>query len=277
MVLQPQPSQVEGAARRWLARATTERTALILLDQYHGALSRELSKIEAEMGEGRCAAARGRVVQLLRHAPLGLHLTRPWRVVLAGPPNVGKSSLINAIVGYQRAVVYDAPGTTRDVVTVPTAIDGWPIELSDTAGIRPATDTLETAGIGRARREVEQADLVIWVQEATESNVQSLETDTAQIFDASSDGHSANVLRVLNKCDCLAQSVFATPHDDHQAKMRNTERLLFTSALTGQGVPQLLSAISQQLVPEPPPPGAAVPFLEEHVAYLRGLLACLAA
>jgi tRNA modification GTPase len=115
------------------------------------------------------------------------------------------------------------------------------------------------------------------VQEATESNVQSLETDTAQIFDASSDGHSANVLRVLNKCDCLAQSVFATPHDDHQAKMRNTERLLFTSALTGQGVPQLLSAISQQLVPEPPPPGAAVPFLEEHVAYLRGLLACLAA
>ena len=58
------------------------------------------------------------------------------RVVLAGWPNVGKSSLINALLGYARAIVHPSPGTTRDVVTASTAIDGWPIELSDTAGLR---------------------------------------------------------------------------------------------------------------------------------------------
>ena len=56
--------------------------------------------------------------------------------MIAGPPNVGKSSLLNALLGYRRAIVFDQPGTTRDVVTSTTAIDGWPVELSDTAGLR---------------------------------------------------------------------------------------------------------------------------------------------
>src|SRR4029453_3197945 len=73
---------------------------------------------------------------VLEFAELGQHLTAPWRVVLAGPPNVGKSSLINALAGYQRTIVSHVPGTTRDVVTTTTAIDGWPVELADTAGLR---------------------------------------------------------------------------------------------------------------------------------------------
>ena len=68
-------------------------------------------------------------------------------VVLSGAPNVGKSSLINALVGYERAIVFAEPGTTRDVVTAGTAVDGWPIELADTAGLRESTDPLEAAGI----------------------------------------------------------------------------------------------------------------------------------
>ena len=59
-------------------------------------------------------------------------------MVVAGPPNVGKSSLVNALAGYQRAVVSEVAGTTRDVVTVQLAFDGWPVELTDTAGLRDA-------------------------------------------------------------------------------------------------------------------------------------------
>ena len=91
-------------------------------------------------------------------APLGLHLARPWQVVVAGPPNVGKSSLINALAGYPRAIVHWAPGTTRDAVTVETVLDGWPVELCDTAGLRTAGDAVERAGIELARRKMAQAE-----------------------------------------------------------------------------------------------------------------------
>ena len=69
---------------------------------------------------------------------VGLRLVSGWRVVLAGRPNVGKSRLLNALAGYERAIVDPTPGTTRDVVTVRTALDGWPVELADTAGLRDA-------------------------------------------------------------------------------------------------------------------------------------------
>ena len=90
---------------------------------------------------GRSAdAARQQIEALLSHAATGLHLVHPWQVVVAGRPNVGKSSLINAIAGYRRAIVHSTPGTTRDVVSVQTAMDGWPVEISDTAGLRETGD-----------------------------------------------------------------------------------------------------------------------------------------
>ena len=94
---------------------------------------------------------------------VGMHLTNPWRVAIGGPPNVGKSTLINALVGYQRAIAFDQPGTTRDVVTAMTAIDGWPVELSDTAGLRTSDEPLEQAGVQRRRAELRRADLTVLV------------------------------------------------------------------------------------------------------------------
>ena len=104
---------------------------------------------------------------LARYAPLGRRLTAPWRVVVAGPPNVGKSSLVNALAGYQRSIVAPTPGTTRDVVTTRLAIDGWPVELADTAGVREATDALETQGVRLAREATAAADLCLWVLDAS--------------------------------------------------------------------------------------------------------------
>jgi tRNA modification GTPase len=85
------------------------------------------------------------------------------RVVVAGPPNAGKSSLINAIAGQERAIVTDIPGTTRDHIEVPLALGGVPILLTDTAGLRETEDEVEAIGVGRTRGLVEAADVLVWL------------------------------------------------------------------------------------------------------------------
>ena len=84
-------------------------------------------------------------------------------MVIAGRPNVGKSRLFNALVGFARAIVDPTAGTTRDVVSHKAAFKGWPVELADTAGLRESFDPLESIGIERSRREQQQADLVVLV------------------------------------------------------------------------------------------------------------------
>ena len=92
--------------------------------------------------------------QVIQGANFGIHLTRPWSVVVCGKPNVGKSSLMNAIVGFNRAIVHAQPGTTCDVVTQTTAVEGWPIELKDTAGLRNAENPIEAIGVRLSREEI---------------------------------------------------------------------------------------------------------------------------
>ena len=85
------------------------------------------------------------------------------RVVVAGPPNAGKSSLINRICGSERAIVTDVPGTTRDHIEVPLSLDGLPIVLTDTAGLRESADRVERIGIARAWALAETADVLLWL------------------------------------------------------------------------------------------------------------------
>jgi tRNA modification GTPase len=87
------------------------------------------------------------------------------RVVVAGPPNAGKSSLINAIAGVERAIVADAPGTTRDYIEVPLSISGLPVLLTDTAGMREAQDSVEAIGVARAVALAGAADILVWLGE----------------------------------------------------------------------------------------------------------------
>ena len=88
------------------------------------------------------------------------------RVVVAGPPNSGKSSLINALAGQERAIVTSIPGTTRDLVEVPLALGGMPIVLTDTAGLRETEDEVERIGVDRARSRAASADVLIWLGDA---------------------------------------------------------------------------------------------------------------
>ena len=165
-------------------------------------------------------------------------------MVLAGRVNVGKSSLINALAGYGRSIVHPTPGTTRDAVTVTTAIDGWPVELCDTAGLRSGGDAVERAGIElrpRAARPGRSGDPRLRPQRGVVGGGPG---------PAATSGPAA--LLVHNKCD------LPPAPGDRPAGLR-------TSALRGDGIEDLLAAIARRLVPDPPPPGAAVPFTAEQI------------
>ena len=238
---------IASAALVALAEARTERTAAILLDQYHGALRGEMNQIRQEIDRGEAPSARQRIDALLAREQLGWHLTRPWSVVLAGRTNVGKSSLLNALAGYARAIVHATPGTTRDAVAITTAIDGWAVELCDTAGLRAAEDAVERAGIDRARERLARADVVVLVADRSVH----WSADDQALCD-----RWPTALLVHNKCDL--------------PPMPNSRPAgLSTSALCGEGIDALLAAIGRRLVPNPPAPGVPLPFSSEQVETLR--------
>jgi tRNA modification GTPase len=221
-----------------LAEARTVRAAAILLDQLDGAFERAVEEIIAELDKGDAASAVQRLEQLIRHSGVGRHLTRPWKVVVAGAPNVGKSSLVNALAGYQRSIVSPIPGTTRDVVGVAIAIDGWPIELIDTAGLREQVGGLEEQGMWLAAEAVAAADLTLWVLDGADPG------GTGGLGPL-----EGPVLLLINKIDRAAAWNWDTlPH------------ALRVSAQTGARLDRLCEAIGRALVPEPPSAGVAVPF-----------------
>ena len=91
------------------------------------------------------------------------------RVVVAGPPNAGKSSLVNAIAGQERAIVTDIPGTTRDHIEVPLSLAGIPLLLTDTAGLRETDDRVEAIGVSRAASLLERSDILLWLGDSNEA------------------------------------------------------------------------------------------------------------
>ncbi|MBN1854689.1 MAG: GTP-binding protein [Pirellulales bacterium] len=259
-----EPDPIRAAARTALAYAPTQRTAFILLDQYQGALRRAMDALESTLqSAGPAEPFRSQCDALLARVELGRHLIRPWHVVLAGKPNVGKSCLANAILGFERALVDTGPGTTRDVVTATTAIDGWPVELSDTAGLRDSPDALERAGIALAEHQLLAADLIVWIEDPT--MCESGRTPGDLRSEALSEGVPAgsSMIFAINKIDLL--------NSQQRSDLRPflDDRVLAISAKTGEGVDCLLDAISSRLVPNPPQPGAAVPFTEEQVEKLQ--------
>jgi len=149
-------------------------------------------------------------------------ITHGFNIVLAGETNVGKSSLFNKLVGANRAIVSNTPGTTRDVISAQIDIDGYLVNLSDTAGLRETDDTIEKLGIDRTKSELENADLILHV-------FSSCKGVTPQGYGVVSD----KTIIVINKCD--------------EIKTRDNKNAIYTSAKTGDGLDELLNAIRNKM------------------------------
>ncbi|MCA9071161.1 MAG: 50S ribosome-binding GTPase [Planctomycetaceae bacterium] len=232
--------------REWtesLVKTTTQRTAAILLSQ-----KKLLTQFLQELQSEECPRIAERIQALLRWADFGQHLTKPWDVVLGGPPNVGKSSLINALVGYSRSIVYDQPGTTRDVVTAETAFEGWPIRFADTAGLRQGAAPLEAEGFRRAQDRLASADCQI------------LLTDVS--------GPPTDIGRKLR--EEFPQAIFVA----HKSDLPQFERhdlpseALPVSSVTGAGVEELAQAIVNRLIPQVPPSDQPIAFTYRQIQIL---------
>jgi tRNA modification GTPase len=191
-------------------------------------------------------------------------LTEPFRVVLTGRPNVGKSSLINALVGFQRSIVFDQPGTTRDVVTAETAWDGWPVLLADTAGLRANAEGLEAHGIDLAHKQIEQADLVLIVLDASStSEVPPVQDDVGLLPFGSHPDQRSRTITITNKIDLVL--------NDRASEISRVQADFFVSAVTGEGLEHLITELGRQLVPNEPPVNVPIPVSQLLVNWLGEL------
>jgi len=249
---------IEQEAIEDLVHANTLRSTAILLDQMRGALSNALERIERLRSSGNTLEATDAAHRLQQWFEIGSHLIHPWRVVLAGPPNVGKSSLLNRMLGYERAIVHEQAGTTRDSLMERTSFDGWPIELVDGAGVRQASeaaDQIEITGIDRILDKVREADCVLLMVDNSIGWTNSHE----RIYRES----KGKRILIRSKSD-----LGTTPTNRVPEKF---DAEVITSALTGQGLIELQSAIVSTLVPNVPEPGTAIPFRKRHWEVLQRL------
>jgi tRNA modification GTPase len=127
----------------------------------------EIEFLERAGARRRLAEAKAQIAAVLATARQGALLNEGMRVVLAGQPNVGKSSLLNALAGAELAIVTDIPGTTRDKVGETIQIEGVPVHVTDTAGLREAGDAVEAIGVARSWSAIGEADAVVWLRDLT--------------------------------------------------------------------------------------------------------------
>lgn len=248
--------QIEREIELRLPTARSRKIAGLILAQTTNSLCDDLAELKSpNAGNEVVAAIRQR---LGRWQNISDHLSEPWRVVLAGAPNVGKSSLLNAIAGMERSIVYDQPGTTRDIVEVDTLIDGWPFRFVDTAGIRmdDHAGQIESLGIQQSYLAASQCDvlcLVVDVHSESQASIESLMLKNLPV----------HVVIVRNKCD-LQTSREACPIAKNSLNAgTRIARLpeISVSASTGYGLDELLQWIRFAVVPEEPTRETAIPIL----------------
>lgn len=160
--------QLDGSLGRWMR--SFHGDLLDLLAHVEAYIDFPEDDISPDTGASMLGRMREKIAELerlLATAKQGRVLRSGARTVLCGPPNVGKSSLLNFLLGFDRAIVSPIPGTTRDTLEESVMIGGWPVRLVDTAGLRESSDVLEQAGIARAQEQRDQADLVLHVFDAS--------------------------------------------------------------------------------------------------------------
>lgn len=245
---------LQSRAAAALAQSQGGTAGQWLWDQLRGALLWEVHEIAVAATTDRAAAAT-RLDGLLTTWSWGQYLERPIRVLITGPPNVGKSSLINALLGYQRAVVSPIPGTTRDLVQQATVIAGWEFRLTDSAGWRVTTDDLEARGIQKIAVAAADADLILAVRTAEPdassrdggvvpcqpTDSQPSEPQPAEPQPADTLSTAAPTMVLLNKIDLYPSTEARVP--------AAAGTLWPVSARTGQGLDAVVAALVSAVLP----------------------------
>ncbi len=190
--------------------------------------------LDQEGVPGRLTALQQRVAQVLATSARGAALREGLRVVLVGPPNVGKSSLMNALAERELAIVTPFAGTTRDRIDHDLMVGGIPIHVTDTAGLREADDPIEQMGVARTWLAVQEADLLLFVEDA--AGVVPADAVLAQTLMSAWEaqgGQAQDVWHVHNKVDLLPQAR-VSPEGHHH----------WVSATTGAGLDGLRAQLS---------------------------------
>lgn len=196
-----------------------------------------------EAAPERIEKALEQIEQLLATHRAGSVLRDGVSVALAGKPNVGKSSLLNLLLGFDRAIVSNIPGTTRDTVQEQAVLRNIPVHLTDTAGLRESSDPIEKLGIERSYRTISKAEITFWLLDAS---AEDLELEAAS-FDPDAPG----VIPVWNKCDLLPEGAVLPELPVPAVKI---------SALKDEDIPALLDAFEARIpgISRHAPPEVAV-------------------
>ena len=227
----------------------------------------EIDFLKDEALAQRLAQLQATISDILSRSAQGCLMREGLTVVIAGKPNVGKSSLLNRLTGEETAIVTDIAGTTRDVLREQIIIDGLPIHVIDTAGLRKTDDKVEQEGVRRALKQMETADVLLVVETAGQTAI----TDLGELS-VSELPRDVPVIRVFNKADLAPDS-------------KHLESLL-VSARTGDGIDALRERLKQCAGFEQTPEGAfmarrrhlnALQAVEVHVIQARANLTDLAA
>lgn len=215
---------------------------------------------ETEETANRISAVLDSCHQLVETFNAGMILRQGIRVVLAGRPNAGKSSLLNLLLGCDRAIVSQIPGTTRDTIEESTALRGIPVRLTDTAGIREGTDHLEKLGIDRSRNTLAGAQVIFWLLDASspspESEIAEMKT-TCPNFD--------RVIAVWNKTDLMDNRVPPTLEIPTVA----------VSVLQNHGIENLLDAFEKMVWGKTHAEEPEIAINSRHLALLNEVTAAL--
>ena len=239
-----------------MIRAKTDKSFEASLDQLEGSLSKKINEIRnillemiahVEVSidfpdediedityhdlEKSGYRVKEEIEMLLSTADRGRILRDGLNTVILGKPNVGKSSLLNAVLGENRAIVTDIPGTTRDIIEEYVNIDGIPLRIIDTAGIRDTEDIVEQIGVDRAKESVEKADLIIAIFDASKE----LSVEDYKIIELIKDKKS---LVLLNKTDLPIKY-----NESQLKKLINNKEIITTSIISGLGVDVLEKSI----------------------------------
>ncbi|MBA60816.1 MAG: hypothetical protein CMJ76_00455 [Planctomycetaceae bacterium] len=232
-----------------LPKTKTSLATKLVMQHSNGEVEKVIQEAVKLHERGESAKAKALLVPYGHTSHLGRHLIEPWSIVIAGRPNAGKSSLLNQLVGYDRAIINQQPGTTRDLLRAITVTQGWQIEFVDTAGLREGDDAIEITGIKLAKNQLAESDLVLWVHDLStpwESEIQQALTDYT-------------VLVVGNKSD-LPEAPAAWPG-------------LKVSAVTGDGIKQIWAAVLEKLVPDFESSQFKVLFSEKMDQQIQNLIA----